>query len=90
MTPFILERTNFVTRASNLGEIFLNQPPEALMGIKIFSGVIPGVACILGAIFLIWYPLRGQRLNAVQEQVLILHEQKKAQLEEHLVASGEG
>ena len=90
VTPFILERTNFVTRASNLGEIFLSQPPEALMGIKIFSGVIPGVACILGAIFLIWYPLRGQRLKAVQEQVLILHEQKKAQLEEHLAASGEG
>lgn len=46
VTPFILERTNFVTRASNLGEIFLDQPSEALLGIKIFSGVIPGLACI--------------------------------------------
>ena len=62
VTPFILERTNFVTYASNLGEIFLDQPSEALMGIKIFSGVIPGIACILGANFLIWYPLRGKRI----------------------------
>ncbi|MFN2303996.1 MAG: MFS transporter [Anaerolineales bacterium] len=87
VTPFILERTNFITRASNFGEIFLNQPPEALMGIKVFSGVIPGVACILGAIFLIWYPLRGKRLQEVQNRVLVLHEEKKAQLEERLAAA---
>lgn len=81
ITPFILERTNFVTRASNLGEIFLDQPMEALMGIKIFSGVIPGVACILGAILLIWYPLRGERLQTIKEKVLILHQEKKEKFE---------
>ncbi len=76
ITPFILERTNFVTRASNMGEIFLNQPATAVMGIKIFAGVIPGVACLLGALLLIWYPLRGQRLKEVQEKVLVLHQEK--------------
>jgi len=53
ITPFILERTNFITRASNAGEIFLNQPAGAVMGIKIFAGVIPGTACLLGALLLI-------------------------------------
>lgn len=90
ITPFILERTNFITRASNAGEIFLNQPVEAIMGIKIFTGVIPGLACLLGALFLIWYPLRGERLNKIQQKVLVLHMQKKEQFEKGLAGKGEG
>ncbi len=89
VTPFILERTNFVTRASNLGEIFLNQPPEAIMGIKIFGGIIPGVACLLGALLLIWYPLRGKRLLEVQEKVLKLHAEKESRLDEMINETGE-
>ncbi len=84
ITPFILERTNFVTRASNLGEIFLDQPSEAIMGIKIFSGVIPGLACLLGALILVWYPLRGQRLKELQRKVLVLHQAKKQELDARL------
>ena len=82
ITPFILEQTNFVTRASNLGEIFLDQPAEAIMGIKLFTGVIPGVACLLGALLLIWYPLRGRKLASVQEKVLEMHQEKKQRLDE--------
>jgi GPH family glycoside/pentoside/hexuronide:cation symporter len=88
ITPFILERTNFVTRASNLGEIFLDQPSEAIMGIKIFTGVIPGVACLLGALLLIWYPLRGDRLAEVKAKVLDLHQDKKQRLIEKDLESG--
>jgi GPH family glycoside/pentoside/hexuronide:cation symporter len=82
VTPFILERTNFITRASNAGEIFLDQPASALMGIKIFTGVIPGVACLLGALILVWYPLRGKYLQKVQDQVLVLHQEKKRALDQ--------
>ncbi len=81
ITPFILERTSFITRASNLGEIFLDQPMEAILGIKLFSGVIPGVACLLGALLLVWYPLRGKRLKEMQEKVLALHQEKREKLE---------
>jgi GPH family glycoside/pentoside/hexuronide:cation symporter len=83
ITPFILERTNFVTRASNMGEIFLNQPIEAVMGIKIFSGVIPGIACLIGALILAFYPLRGKYLKEVQQKVLALHKEKKQILDEN-------
>ncbi|QRN82098.1 MFS transporter [Chloroflexota bacterium] len=75
--PFILETTNFLTRASNEGEIILNQPAEAIQGMKIFAGVIPGAACILGAIILIWFPLRGKYLKKVQDDVLLLHQEKQ-------------
>ena len=86
VTPFILERTNFVSRASNLGEIYLNQPAEAVMGIKIFTGVIPGIACLLGALILIWYPLRGEKWQEVQRKVSALHQEKKRKLEEQVAA----
>ncbi len=84
--PFILENTNFVTRASQLGETFLDQPAQAIMGIKVFSGVIPGAACLLGALFLVWYPLRNERLAEVQNKVLHMHHEKKQELERRLSA----
>ena len=66
LTPFILEATRFVTREANGGQIFLNQPASALFGIKALMGLIPGVALVLGALILFWYPLRGQRLAKMQ------------------------
>ncbi len=81
LAPFILEFTDFVTREQNAGEIFLNQPASALLGIKVISGLIPGIALLLGALILLWYPLRGDYLEQVKSQVLSLHAKKHAQLE---------
>lgn len=80
LTAFILEQSQFISRASNHGEIFLNQSPEAIFGIRAIVGLIPGAACILGAILLTWYPLRGTYLKKVQQDVLALHAKKEAQL----------
>jgi GPH family glycoside/pentoside/hexuronide:cation symporter len=82
ITPFILEKTNFVTRASNLGEIFMDQPAEAIMGIKLFTGVIPGAACLLGALLLIWFPLRGNKLESMKVKIMEIHQEKKRRLDE--------
>ncbi len=83
LMPFILEATHFVTREQNQGQIFLNQPPEALFGIKAVMGLIPGAAMLLGALILVWYPLRGGRLEKVQREVLDLHAWKHRQLQGH-------
>ncbi|MFP4344049.1 MAG: MFS transporter [Anaerolineales bacterium] len=80
LIPFILEGTNFVTREANLGQIYLNQPPEALFGIKALVGLIPGLALLLGALILVWYPLRGEYLDEVKRAVLVLHAAKEAEL----------
>ena len=80
LIPFVLEATKFVTREANQGEIFLNQPAEALFGIKALIGLIPGIAMLLGAIILRWYPLRGKYLQQMQADVLALHAQKHDQL----------
>ena len=81
LIPFVLEATKFVTREANQGKIFLDQPAEALFGIKVLIGLIPGIAMLIGAILLRWYPLRGQYLEKVKAEVLALHAQKHAQLE---------
>ena len=81
LIPAVLESAEFVTREANQGRIFLDQPASAIFGIKALIGLIPGVALILGAITLIWFPLRGAHLARMQEQVLALHGKKHAQLE---------
>jgi GPH family glycoside/pentoside/hexuronide:cation symporter len=80
LSPFILEATNFITRDQNGGQIFLNQPESAIWGIKIIAGLVPGTAMLLGAIILIWFPLRGQKLEDIRNQVLELHAKKHNQL----------
>lgn len=80
LSPFILEATLFVTREQNQGQIFLNQPESAIMGIKIITGLIPGIAMLLGAIILIWYPLRGEYLKSIQTKVLEMHTEKHKKL----------
>jgi GPH family glycoside/pentoside/hexuronide:cation symporter len=82
LIPFILEATHFITREASGGQITLDQPAGALFGIRVLVGLIPGVAMLLGAIILIWFPLRGRYLAEMQEQVLALHARKHAQLEQ--------
>ncbi len=80
LSPFILEATHFITREANQGQIYLNQPEAAIMGIKMLVGLIPGIAMLLGAAVLTAYPLRGDYLDEVKEKVLELHAEKHAQL----------
>ena len=82
LTPFVLEATNFVTRDANGGVAFLNQPESALLGIRTVGGLIPGLAMLLGAIILIWYPLKGEKLADIQRRVLELHAKKHAMLKD--------
>ena len=82
LSPFILQWTHFVTREQNNGSIFINQPESALMGIRLFGGLIPGLALLAGAIILIWYPLRGEPLTVMQKSLLLLHAEKQARLGE--------
>ena len=81
LSPFILEAAHFVTREQNSGQIFLNQPASAIFGIKTIAGLVPGLALLVGALILFLYPLRGKYLEEVQQKVLTLHAEKRAQYE---------
>ena len=80
MTASILAAAHFVTRESNGGLIFLNQPESALFGIRAIVGVIPGVALLLAALILFLFPLRGRRLQEVKEKMLVMHAEKHKKL----------
>jgi glycoside/pentoside/hexuronide:cation symporter, GPH family len=90
LTAFILEQTSFITRAANFGEMYLNQPAGAIFGIKAFSGIIPGVACLLSALLLVWYPLRGDYLQEVKDKILHLHADKKERFDREFSPELEG
>jgi Na+/melibiose symporter-like transporter len=49
---------------------------------KVIAGLIPGVAMFLGAIILIWYPLRGTYLATIQHKVLEMHSEKQARMDD--------
>lgn len=83
LSPIILEATHFVSRSQNGGQIFLNQPASAIFGIKVIAGLIPGIAMLAGALILFLYPLQGNYLKTIQDRVLELHAEKRAQLEAH-------
>lgn len=79
IAPLILQAGHFVTREANNGQAFLNQPDSAILGIKVFTGLIPGIAMFIGALILFWFPLQGQRLADMRKSLLELHARKKAE-----------
>ena len=81
IVPWILSMTSFISRNENNGEIFLPQGNDAIMGIKLFTGLIPGISMIIGALILFVYPLHGGYLKEIQEKVLEMHAEKKNKLE---------
>jgi Na+/melibiose symporter and related transporters len=81
LAPWILAMTHFVTRQANGGEL-ASQAPEAIFGIKIFIGLIPGLAMFAGALIFQAFPLKGERLEKMRADLLGLHEKKRRALEE--------
>lgn len=81
ITTLALQAGNFVTRESNNGMIFLNQPETALLSIRAVMGLIPGVAMLLAALILFAFPIRGTRLRQIKETMLEMHAEKQEKLE---------
>jgi len=81
LTALILEQSGFITRAVNNGEILLNQPAAVLFGIRSIVGLIPGIAMLLGAVIILFFPIRGQKLIDLKQKILVMHAEKKAMLD---------
>jgi GPH family glycoside/pentoside/hexuronide:cation symporter len=77
----LLDLANFIPHA--LGEDpVLPQPPAAIFAIRLFIGLIPGIALFLAALVLQLYPIKGEYWEKIQKDVLILHGEKYKKLEE--------
>ena len=57
------------------------QLPSAYIGIKILMLLIPVIVSTIGLIFIYYYPIYGERLEQMREQLLILHEEKRKRIE---------
>jgi len=80
LAAILLQMSGFLPARG--GQIVLDQPESAIFMIKIVIGFFPGVALLIGALILHWYPLKGDYLIEVQEKVLKMHEEKHAKLME--------
>lgn len=77
----LLDLTNFIPH--DLGTPpFLPQPPAAIFAIRLFLGLIPGIALLLAATILSFYPIKGDYWQKIQDEILILHEEKLKKLED--------
>jgi len=63
-------------------EVFdpLNITPEIIFGLKALIAIFPGTALIIGILAMYKYPLDGEKLIQIKEQVKEIHEQKKARV----------
>lgn len=82
ITASALAAGQFVTRNSNNGAIFLDQPETALFAIRAVMGLIPGITLVIAAIILFAFPLRGDRLKKIKAEILRMHNEKQEKLEE--------
>jgi GPH family glycoside/pentoside/hexuronide:cation symporter len=53
------------------------QPESALLGIRLLIGLIPAVVMFIGILIYTNYPLKGERLKRVKEEVIRMHEEKQ-------------
>ncbi len=79
----LLAATGFIPRTLTGGIADPSiQPAAALFAIRLFIGLIPGIALILEALILLAYPLKGEYWTKIQKEILILHDEKHKKLQE--------
>jgi len=62
--------------------IILDQPPGVFIAIRVFIGLIPGIAFLLASFILRYYPIKGEYWEKIQKEILIIHEEKHSKLKE--------
>lgn len=77
----LLDLSGFIPRAENAPPS-LNQPFEAFLAIRLFTLLIPGLALLIAALILKFYPIRGEYWDNIQREILILHDKKHKKLKE--------
>ena len=61
------------------------QPESALLGIRLLIGLIPAVVMFIGILIYTNYPLKGERLKRVKEEVIRMHEEKQKALDQEKI-----
>ncbi|MHA1687813.1 MAG: MFS transporter [Promethearchaeota archaeon] len=79
----LLAATGFIPRSQTGGIARPDlQPVAALFSIRLFIGLIPGIALLLEVLILQFYPLKGEYWAKIKEEILKLHDEKHKKLQE--------
>ena len=81
LPSLLLDWSNFIPRVGNEPPN-LAQTAEAFLAIRLFTVLIPGLALLLSAMILKFYPIRGEYWDNIQKEILILHDKKHKKLKE--------
>jgi len=76
-----LDLTDFIPHPIGTDPV-LPQPAGAIFAIRLFIGLIPGIALILAVLILQFYPIKGDYWKKIQKEILILHDEKHKKLKE--------
>lgn len=57
-----------------------NVTPQVILGLRILMGVFPIMALLVGFVSMYKYPLDGERLKNIKEQLDVLHAEKKSKI----------
>jgi GPH family glycoside/pentoside/hexuronide:cation symporter len=79
---WLIENAGFIPADPVTHIIHLPQPDAVLIAIRIFIGLVTGLAVLSGALILKLYPLQGDYLANVQRRVLEMHAEKARKLQE--------
>ncbi len=79
---FLLQINHFIPRNPVTLEIYPYQLPGVYTAMRVFVGLLPGIALLVEALILAFYPLRGKHWKDMQQKVLILHDEKHKKLKE--------
>jgi len=77
----LLNLTGFIPHAAGTPPV-LEQPIQAYAAIRLFTAFIPGLALLLAALILQFYPIKGEYWENIQKEILILHDKKHKKLQE--------
>ncbi|MBD3194440.1 MAG: hypothetical protein GF317_05245 [Candidatus Lokiarchaeota archaeon] len=73
----LLAISGFVPR---VGTVIQPQPFSAIVAMRIFTGLIPGLCLLIAGTILFLYPLKGAYWKEVQQKVLEMHKEKEERL----------
>lgn len=72
---FMLSAAGFIPHALGTPPV-LDQPIMVFTSIRLFIGLIPGIALLLASLILQFYPLKGEYWEKIQKEILELHAEK--------------
>ncbi|MFX0187192.1 MAG: MFS transporter [Candidatus Hodarchaeota archaeon] len=79
-TVFVFIAIGLVFTTTGWGEYTPNPGTDVILGLRILMAVFPSIALLIAILVIYKYPLDGERLRKVKEDLQKLHEEKKSKI----------